>query len=91
MAGAFRGDEHRAGPARVAYEEAATKEVAARNARRSVVLAHAAKLSAGAVPAWAPLPLGWTLVTDESSEARLQPYRDAGVELIAAGARLQER
>ncbi|KRE38237.1 hypothetical protein ASG73_04565 [Janibacter sp. Soil728] len=72
-------------------EEAATKEVAARNARRSVVLAHAAKLTAGAVPAWAPLPLGWTLVTDESSEARLQPYRDAGVELIAAGARLQER
>ncbi|WEV78761.1 DeoR/GlpR family DNA-binding transcription regulator [Janibacter cremeus] len=67
-------------------EEAATKEVAARNARRTVVLAHAAKLTPGAVPAWAPLPPGWTLITDESSEARLQPFREAGVDVVPVAA-----
>lgn len=63
-------------------EEAATKEHAARRARRTVVLAHADKLAPGAVPAWAPLPTGWTLVTDEDRESCLQPFRDAGVAVV---------
>lgn len=63
-------------------EEAATKEAAARSARRTAVLAHAAKLDPGAVPAWAPLPPGWTLVTDEAADDRLGPFRQAGVHVV---------
>ena len=64
-------------------EEAATKEMASRQARRTVVLAHAAKLTVEAVPAWAQLPPGWTLLTDESSEDRLAPFRDEGVRVVS--------
>lgn len=64
--------------------EARVKEVAARRARRTVVLADATKLTRGAVPAWAPLPVGWTLVTDERSDAALAPYREAGVQVLPA-------
>lgn len=64
-------------------EEAATKEMAARHAGRSVVLAHAAKLATEAVPAWAHLPRGWTLVTDEASAERLEPFRDEGVTVVS--------
>lgn len=62
--------------------EAVTKEVAARRARRTVVLADATKLRRGAVPSWAPLPHGWTLITDERDPAVLQRYAAAGVELL---------
>lgn len=65
--------------------EAQVKEVACRRARRTVVLADATKLERGAVPAWAPLLDGWTLVTDERDEAVLGRYRDAGVEVLSAG------
>lgn len=65
-------------------EEAATKEVAARGARRTVVLAHADKLDPGAVPTWAHLPPGWTLVTDEANEQRLQPFRRHGITVVSA-------
>ena len=65
-------------------EEAATKEMAARHAGRTVVLAHAAKL-ATTVPAWAHLPSGWTLVTDEADEERLAPFRAEGVEVVSVG------
>jgi len=61
--------------------EAQVKEVAALRARRTVVLADSTKLARGAVPAWAPLPSGWTLVTDEQDETVLERYRDAGVEV----------
>jgi DeoR/GlpR family transcriptional regulator of sugar metabolism len=61
--------------------EAQAKEVASPRARRTVVLADATKLARGAVPAWAPLPAGWTLVTDEQDEDVLQRYRNAGVEV----------
>lgn len=64
--------------------EAQTKEVAARRARRTVVLADASKLERGAVPAWAPLPAGWTLVTDASDPEVLERYREAGVEVLVA-------
>lgn len=65
-------------------EEAATKEAVARQARRTVVLAHADKLGASTVPAWGSLPSGWTLVTDETGPERLDPYRQAGVEVLPA-------
>lgn len=64
-------------------EEAATKEMAARHAARTVVLAHAAKLSTDAVPAWAHLPPGWTLVTDEARPDRLEPFREEGVTVVS--------
>lgn len=64
-------------------EEAATKEMAARHAGRTVVLAHAAKLATDAVPAWAHLPPGWTLVTDETTEQRLAPFRLVGVAVVS--------
>ncbi|GAA1727253.1 DeoR/GlpR family DNA-binding transcription regulator [Isoptericola hypogeus] len=64
--------------------EAQVKEVASRRARRTVVLADATKLDRGAVPAWAPLPPGWTLVTDEQDEAVLRRYRRAGVDVVVA-------
>lgn len=65
-------------------EEAATKEAIARQARRTVVLAHAEKLAATGVPAWGELPPGWTLVTDEDRDGPLQGYRDAGAEVLTA-------
>ena len=67
-------------------EEAATKEMVARHARRTVVLAHAAKLAESEVPAWGRLPERWTLVTDETREASLAPFRGLGVEVVTAGA-----
>jgi len=63
--------------------EAEVKERVAQRARRVVVLADATKLTRGAVPAWAPLPPGWTLVTNEASSDVLAPYREAGVEVIS--------
>jgi DeoR/GlpR family transcriptional regulator of sugar metabolism len=63
--------------------EAAVKEKAAERARTVVVLADAGKLAPHAVPCWAPLPAGWTLVTDESDPDVLNPYRDAGVRIIS--------
>lgn len=64
--------------------EAEVKERVAQRARRVVVLADATKLSRGAVPAWAPLPHGWTLVTNETSPDVLGDFRDAGVEVLTA-------
>ncbi|MFD2025695.1 DeoR/GlpR family DNA-binding transcription regulator [Promicromonospora aerolata] len=72
--------------------EAQVKEVAARRARRTVVLADSTKLDRGAVPAWAPLPAGWTLVTDGRDEEVLRRYRGAGVvvETVEAEPQLTE-
>ena len=77
---------HAVDPGRITLEEAATKEMVARHARRTVVLAHAAKLAESEVPAWGRLPDGWTLVTDESDEQSLAPFRGVGVEVVTAGA-----
>lgn len=71
-------------------EEAATKEVAARDARQTLVLAHADKLVPGAVPAWAPLPPEWTLVTDEAADEVLEPFRKVGVGVVSVGAGTSE-
>lgn len=62
--------------------EAEVKERVARRARKVVVLADATKLTRPSVPAWAPLPPGWTLVTNESRPEILDPYIEAGVEVV---------
>ncbi|MGM0385189.1 MAG: DeoR/GlpR family DNA-binding transcription regulator [Actinomycetota bacterium] len=66
-------------------EEAATKEMIAHHARRTVVLAHAAKLAEATVPAWARLPPGWTLVTDEPREDHLGAFRRRGIDVVSVG------
>lgn len=65
--------------------EAHVKDTAARRARRVVVLADASKLARGAVPAWAPLPHGWTLITNEIDDDILDRYRSEGVTVISTG------
>jgi len=64
--------------------EAQVKERVAREAGRVVVLADATKLSRGSVPAWAPLPDGWTLVTNETRAEVLGRFENAGVDLVVA-------
>ena len=71
----------RAGFAKPGYMSYTKERVAARS-RRTVVLADAAKLAPRSVPAWARLPHGWTLVTDECDPALLEEYREAGVEVL---------
>ena len=63
-------------------QEARTKELIARRSRLNVVLAHADILGARQ-NAWAPLPRGWVLVTDERSGSALAPFRAAGVRVIS--------
>lgn len=65
-------------------EETMVKERVAANAKRVIVLADSTKLAVEA-PAWAALPTGWTLVTDNDTPADL-PDRctAAGVNLIQA-------
>jgi hypothetical protein len=46
------------------------------------VLADATKLSRGSVPAWAPLPAGWTLVTNETRRDVVDRFADAGVDVV---------
>jgi DeoR/GlpR family transcriptional regulator of sugar metabolism len=65
--------------------EAEVKERVARRARQVVVLADATKLRREGVPAWAPLPAGWTLVTNERDDEALDPFRAAGVQVLVAG------
>ncbi|MBC7596630.1 MAG: DeoR/GlpR transcriptional regulator [Kineosporiaceae bacterium] len=62
--------------------EAYVKEQAALRARKVVVLADATKLTRGTMPAWAPLPHGWTLITNERDQTVLDRYRSCGVEVI---------
>lgn len=64
-------------------DEAHTKGAVAVRAGSVVVLAHAEKLTSPQA-AWAPLPPGWTLVTDEASATVLAPYTRAGVQVITA-------
>ncbi len=65
--------------------EAEVKERVAQRARQVVVLADATKLRRVGVPAWAPLPAGWTLITNETGVEALAPFRAAGVELVPVG------
>ncbi|MEW1956821.1 DeoR/GlpR family DNA-binding transcription regulator [Kineococcus sp. NPDC059986] len=63
------------------------KELMARRADRVHVLAHAAKLSRRPFHAWAPMPAGWTLVTDAGADpSALAPFHAAGVRVVVTGA-----
>jgi DeoR/GlpR family transcriptional regulator of sugar metabolism len=66
--------------------EAEVKERIAQRAHQVVVLADASKLRTTAVPAWAPLPKGWTLITNEQDPAILAPFRENGSPVIVAAA-----
>lgn len=65
--------------------EAQVKASVARRARRVVVLADATKLDRGAVPAWAPLPPGWSLITNAADPDILERYRSAGIDVTVIG------
>jgi len=59
------------------------KEGVAARAARLYVVAHAAKVGAAPVHAWAKLPPAWTLVTDEQvTEAQLAPFRATTAEVV---------
>ena len=68
-------------------EQTRLKELMARQAQRAYVLAHAAKLGRRPFHAWAQLPDGWTLVTDEGAEAgAVAPFLAAGIEVVVVDA-----
>ncbi|MGD8149705.1 DeoR/GlpR family DNA-binding transcription regulator [Ornithinimicrobium sp. Y1694] len=64
-------------------EEAATKEMIARQAQEVLVLAHAQKLGRHQVPAWARLPRGWELITDEGRSDALAGFREQEVRVTS--------
>lgn len=67
-------------------EETFLKSLVARRSHRVVVLADSSKLHGGAVPAWAGLGEGWTLVTDTGSPEELDAYRENGIVLVTVEA-----
>jgi DeoR/GlpR family transcriptional regulator of sugar metabolism len=59
------------------------KELMASQAGHTYVLAHAAKLGQRPFHAWARLPRGWTLVTDESADSTaLAPFHAHGIRVV---------
>jgi DeoR/GlpR family transcriptional regulator of sugar metabolism len=63
------------------------KELMARRAEHTYVLAHAAKLGRRPFHAWARLPHGWTLVTDDSVDsAALAPFLAHGTNVVVVDA-----
>ncbi|MFJ2256932.1 DeoR/GlpR family DNA-binding transcription regulator [Streptomyces sp. NPDC087844] len=61
------------------------KELMARRATHTYVLAHAAKLGRAPFHAWATLPPGWSLVTDASAtEADVAPFAARGIAVVLA-------
>ncbi|HUR02923.1 MAG TPA: DeoR/GlpR family DNA-binding transcription regulator [Nonomuraea sp.] len=63
------------------------KELMARSAEKTYVLAHAAKLGRRPFHAWVQLPRPWTLVTDASApEDALAPFSAEGVEVVVVDA-----
>jgi DeoR/GlpR family transcriptional regulator of sugar metabolism len=65
-------------------EDAHIKRVTLNTCRRCVVLADASKLGVVAFARVCPLDRIHVLVTDETSEAILQPFRDRGIEVLIA-------
>jgi DeoR/GlpR family transcriptional regulator of sugar metabolism len=63
------------------------KELVARRADRTYVLVHSTALGRRPFHAWAPLPPGWTLVTDDSANsASLAPFRARDADVIVVNA-----
>lgn len=61
------------------------KELMARRARTTYVLAHAAKIGQGPFHSWVRLPEPWVLVTDAGiSSVQLEPFKRAGVKVVVA-------
>ncbi|UZJ26869.1 DeoR/GlpR family DNA-binding transcription regulator (plasmid) [Rhodococcus antarcticus] len=70
-----------------AMEQTRLKELMARRGETVYVLAHAAKLGQRPFHAWARLPEGWTLVTDDSAEpSALAPFLAAGITVVVTDA-----
>ncbi|SHI74486.1 transcriptional regulator, DeoR family [Roseomonas rosea] len=65
-------------------EQVSLKSLMMRQAREVVVLADASKLGRDGQPFWAPLPLGWTLVTD-APESACAPFAEEGARVIRVG------
>ena len=64
-------------------EQISVKRLMMRQSREVFVLADASKLGCASQPAWAPLPPGWTLVTD-GDEQQCTPFRECGVTIVPA-------
>ena len=78
------GIELSAGVTEYNLEDAHIKRVTLNSCRRCVVLADASKLGAVAFARVCPLDRVHVLVTDESSDEVLQPFRDLGIEVLIA-------
>jgi DeoR/GlpR family transcriptional regulator of sugar metabolism len=62
------------------------KEIMIERAGKVYVLAHADKLGRKPFHAWAPIPRGATLVTDEAAaDAQTRPFEKAGLHVVRAG------
>jgi DeoR/GlpR family transcriptional regulator of sugar metabolism len=71
----------------VDLQQTRLKELMARRTDRTYVLVHSAALGQRPFHAWAPLPPGWTLVTDEYAEAAsLAPFRAHDTEVMVVDA-----
>lgn len=78
------GIEIAAGLTEYNLEDANIKRAALNSCRRCVVLADASKLGSVAFARVCPLERVHVLVTDESEDSVLQPYRDRGIEVLTA-------
>jgi DeoR family transcriptional regulator of aga operon len=78
------GIELTAGVTEYNLEDAHIKRVTLNSCRRCVVLADASKLGAVAFARVCPLERVHVLVTDETSDEILQPFRDLGIEVLIA-------
>jgi DeoR/GlpR family transcriptional regulator of sugar metabolism len=71
----------------VDLQQTRLKELVARRTDQTYVLAHSAALGRRPGHAWAPLPPGWTLVTDECAEAAsLARFRAHDADVIVVDA-----
>lgn len=69
------------------HSQTRLKELMTRRSGRVHVLAHAAKLGRRPFHAWAVMPTGWTLVTDDGADAQaLAPFHAAGVRVVVTRA-----
>lgn len=64
-------------------EQISVKRLMMRQSREVFVLADASKLGCASQPAWAPLPAGWTLITD-GDEQLCAPFRACGATILPA-------